>query len=98
MKTQNQFGKLTPAFDTIDEVVASTTQHLESMAKPVRQSFAERYPTIFMLLAASGASATFLGFERLLTSINILDKYPSLIMILGISILIFTGTLYKKLK
>ncbi len=88
--------KQTP--NSIDAVVEEVSTRLETLTSPIRTSFASRYPTIFMLLTTMGATATFLGFEHLLTSIALFSDHPSLILILGISILTFTGTLYKKLS
>ncbi len=64
---------------------------------PVRQSIIRRFPVLFMLLVSLGASATFLGLEKMITRYDLLNNSPELILLLGITILIFTGRLYKKL-
>jgi hypothetical protein len=88
----------TKTLDTLDTTVTSTSQQLEQALLPVRESFAARYPTLFSLLATFGVATTFLGFEQLLLSSQLLQQYPLLIFSLGVSILALTGTLYKKLK
>ncbi|MFN3692653.1 MAG: hypothetical protein ACK4SL_00965 [Candidatus Paceibacteria bacterium] len=41
---------------------------------------------------------TFVGFEQLPLTADILERHPMLILVLGIAILVLTGTLYKKLS
>ncbi len=93
----------------VKEIVSNTAENslrqLQSAAKvldeavsPVRKNFAQRHPTLFALLVTLGASATFLGFEQLLLSATLLQRHPGIILGIGICILAFTGTLYKKLS
>lgn len=70
---------------------------LNTYVVPVRQSIIKRFPVLFALLVSFGATATFLGLEKIITRYQFLDNSPELILLLGITILVFTGKLYKKL-
>lgn len=85
------------ALDTIDTTVTTTTKKLDDFVAPARTSFASRYPTVFSILATLGVAMTFLGIEQLLLASSLLERYPILILALGVGLLILTGTLYKKL-
>lgn len=62
-----------------------------------KQSVFERFPLIFTLLGAFGLVATFYGFERLIDKVDLLANNPLILLGVGVSILVITGTLYKKL-
>ncbi len=79
--------------ETVDGAVKSTDKFIE----PLRKTGFKRFPTLFMLLTTFGATATFFGIERVIADIVWLDSHPVAILVLGVSILIFTGRLYKKL-
>lgn len=70
---------------------------LNTYVVPVRQSIIKRFPVLFALLVSFGATATFLGLEKIITRYQFFDNSPELILLLGITILVFTGKLYKKL-
>lgn len=88
---------VTTSLDTLDTKVKTTTSQFDRLVDPARSTFAKRYPTIFSLLVTLGVIMTFLGVEQLLLSSAILERYPALILGLGIGLLALTGTLYKKL-
>lgn len=52
--------------DTIDEAVKNTDKIIE----PIRKTGFKRFPALFMLLTTFGATATFLGMERIITDIT----------------------------
>jgi len=62
-----------------------------------RQSAFERFPLLFTLLATFGVVATLYGFEHLIDRIHWLANNPVVSLLVGLAILIFTGSLYKKL-
>ena len=62
-----------------------------------REGVFSRFPLLFTLLGAFGLVATFYGFEHLIDSIDPLADNPILLLTVGISTLIVTGSLYKKL-
>ncbi|HMO78338.1 MAG TPA: hypothetical protein PKA42_01785 [Candidatus Paceibacterota bacterium] len=70
---------------------------LNNYVVPVRQSILKRFPVLFAFLVSFGATATFLGLERLIIRYQFLNNSPELILLLGITILFLTGKLYKKL-
>lgn len=57
----------------------------------------DRFPLLFTLLGSFGLVATFYGFEHLIDKSVLLSENPLILLGLGVSTLIFTGTLYKKL-
>lgn len=91
-------GPATKVLDTVDTVVSGTGATIEHHVSPVRNSVLKRFPVLFSLLTTFGVAATFLGFEQLILKSNLLDKYPELILALGVIILVFTGKIYKKLS
>lgn len=86
------------AFDTFDTVTRTATKEIDSYLAPARESILKRFPVLFSLLVTFGLATTFLGFEKIVSQISFLDQNPLLLLILGVSILAATGTLYKKLK
>lgn len=62
-----------------------------------RQNAVQRFPLIFTLMAAFGLVATFYGFEHLIDKIDPLADNPFILLVVGITTLAITGTLYKKL-
>ena len=85
-------------FDTVSTIVTKTTTSVDGYIAPVRKSVLERFPVLFSLLVTFGVTTTFLGFEKIIAQIDVLDRNPFLVLILGMGILASTGTLYKKLK
>ncbi len=83
---------------TVENIVTKTTTTVDSYIAPVRTSALKKYPILFSLLVTFGVATTFLGFEKLVSAVGFLDRNPLLLLIVGISILAVTGTLYKKLN
>ena len=63
-----------------------------------RRAALERFPLMFGLLATVGIIATFSGLTRLSTQVDWLNRNPWFLLLFGLSMLILTGTLYKKLQ
>lgn len=84
--------------DTVDGVVSKATKNINGYITPIRTSVLTRFPIVFSLLTTFGVATTFLGFEKLVSNISFFEQHPFLMLILGISILAATGTLYKKLS
>lgn len=63
-----------------------------------RQNILSRYPLLFSFLVTFGVVAVWYGFEAMINMIPFLAGRPILVFFLGIIILLFTGTLYKKLS
>lgn len=83
--------------DTTDKVSGQMNRTFNQYVEPVRTSVLKRYPVLFSLLVAFGIATTYYAFEKILSQFEILNRYPWLILLLGISVLAFTGRLYKKL-
>lgn len=70
---------------------------LTGKAKNFRDSAFTRFPVIFVLLSTFGLVATLYGFEKVIDDISFFSEHPRLILVAGLLMLAFTGTLYKKL-
>jgi len=62
------------------------------------QNTLKKYPVTFSLIVLFGVIAVLHGFERIIDEIAFLDENPFIIFLVGLAILIFTGSLYKKLN
>lgn len=82
---------------TISEVVQKTEEKLEDVVAPVRKSVIKRFPTLFLLLVTLGITATTTGMQQILLEFQLLQEHPSIVLIIGLALLVLTGTLYKKL-
>jgi|CXWL01.1.fsa_nt_gi hypothetical protein len=80
-------------YTEIENVVTSTGKMIE----PVRRSLFKRFPVTLTLFVTFGIAATFFGIERIIAEITWLNEHPTAILLMGLSILIFTGKLYQKL-
>lgn len=56
-----------------------------------------RFPLVFLLLGTFGVVTTYYGLQHLLAKIPLIANNPVIALLTGLSILVFTGTLYKKL-
>lgn len=56
-----------------------------------------RFPLVFTLLGTFGLVATFYGFNHLIDRVPLLANNPFITLAVGLSVLILTGTLYRKL-
>lgn len=63
-----------------------------------RDKAAVRFPLVFGLAASFGLVSTFYGFEALINKVDWLYNNPWLMLLVGVSTLIATGTAYKKLN
>lgn len=88
----------TATFNSVDATIVRAAQGTDTYIAPIRTSVLKRFPIIFSLLTTFGVATTFLGFEKIVSNITFLDQHPFVMLILGISILATTGTLYKKLS
>ncbi len=72
---------------------------LESLHRLIeqRKSVFRRFPLVFTLLGTFGVVCTFYGFNKILAKIPLIAHNPYIALVIGVIILLFTGTLYKKL-
>ena len=83
--------------ETLSRTIMDTEKRIDRAVEPVREEVFRRFPVLFILLVAFGITATITGMEELLLQVGILKSNPVLLLIIGLSLLIFTGRLYKKL-
>jgi hypothetical protein len=69
---------------------------LKKLQKERRVAF-KRFPVIFTLLVTFGTVITFSGISRLIAKVPLLYNNPVITLLVGVLILLFTGTLYKRL-
>ena len=84
-----------------DRIIATIQKELRREIKRLvvrRQSVFDRFPLIFTLLVAVGGVATFSGINKLVEKVDWLSRNPWWLLGFGLSILVLTGTLYKKLR
>lgn len=62
-----------------------------------RNNVFKQLPLVFTLLGTFGLVATFYGLQHIIEKIPVLANDPYLTLGIGLLILLFTGTLYKKL-
>ena len=62
-----------------------------------RDTVFSRFPLLFTILGTFGVVATFYGLQHILEKIPLIANDPYIALGLGITILLFTGTLYKRL-
>ncbi len=69
---------------------------VERLSKSKQTAF-HRFPLLFAMLAAFGIVITNNGIQGLINKVDWLDNNPFITLFVGVLILLFTGTLYKKL-
>lgn len=57
-----------------------------------------RYPLLFSLLGTFGVAAILYGFETMLDEIPYFHERPMIPLVIGVAILVGTGTLYKRIE
>jgi hypothetical protein len=73
-----------------------TSKIISTLRKEKRSNF-KRYPLFFTLLTAFGVVITYNGIHGLIEKVEWLNRNPIIPLIVGILILLSTGTIYKKL-
>ena len=78
---------------------------VEDLTAKINQLFSEkgknvfsRYPLLFALLIVFGVTMVTQGIKDLLSEISFFQDKPLTMLLIGLLILIITGTLYKKLE
>ena len=84
-------------WDIIKRVEELTSRINDIFGKKTRP-FLTRYPLLFTMLVIFGAVMISEGMKELVSEISFLHDHPFVMMLVGILVLIVTGTLYKKLK
>lgn len=62
------------------------------------QPVLRRYPLLFAFLLVFSIASILHGFDVIVDRYELFDKYPVILMAVGVVTLILTGTLYESLK
>lgn len=86
------------------EISLDVLKHVEALSEQVNSMMASRtksvlrrYPLTFALLTLAGIIAVSEGVKDIIEEVGFLSGHPWRLLILGLFILVVTGTLYKKL-
>lgn len=89
-----KFTKKIPDLESINKVTEGVNKHVAN----ARQSTFKRFPRLFLMLSTFGFVLLLHGFEQTVSQIDLFQEQPFLILLIGIGLLFFTGTLYKKME
>ncbi len=80
-------------------------QSVENIVKEVHDTTSKytepvlaRYPLLFAFLVIFSASMIMKGFEKMMSKVTFLQEHPVLLLLTGVVLLTFTGSLYKWLN
>lgn len=76
-----------------EEVTAELNKLFHKKSRP----FLYRYPVLFALFVIFGATLVSQGIKELIFEVPFFNGHPFVMLIVGILVLIITGTLFKKL-
>jgi len=94
MNNLKQTEKIKKEIKKIESIGANFSDKFRS----TRDSAFTRFPLLFLLLSTFGLVATFYGFEKVIDQIPFFIEKPHMVLLTGITILLATGALYKKLS
>lgn len=77
--------------------VVELEEHVIHRLAESRNNAVAKFPLLFTMLTTFGIVATFYGFEHIIDNVEWLSENPVLLLTVGLSSLILTGALYKKL-
>lgn len=78
----------------IEDLTKQLNDHIEKQGKGVFK----RYPVTFALLATFGITAVSSGIKEIVEGMETFNQHPLALLFIGIVVLIFTGSLFKKLS
>lgn len=78
--------------------IENLTQEVHALAEEHGKHVFQKYPLTFGLLVAFGGAALLNGLKGMVEQIQFLNENPFYVFLGGAAILLFTGTLYKKLS
>ena len=82
--------------DPIEEA-EKIVRDLNSIASKHARPILRRYPLVFAFLITFGVAAILDGLKFFLEKIEFFKENPSVLILIGIIVLLLTGTLYKVL-
>ena len=77
--------------------VEKIVRNVHNEAGKYTQPVLKRYPLIFSFLSVFSVAAILDGFRMLSEEIDLFEKYPFILIVIGVTTLFLTGTLYKTL-
>lgn len=78
--------------------IEHTAMRVDNFMKNKTRGVFNKYPITFSFLVLFGVMSVLHGFDEIIFKIPLLNKNPILVFIAGLVILIFTGSLYKRLQ
>lgn len=78
--------------------IEELTEQVHLLSEKRATSAFTRYPFLFSLLVTFGFVAVVDGFGGITASIPYLSDRPWLVLVIGLVVLLFTGSLYRKLS
>lgn len=78
----------------IERLIREMHDGAGSYTRPVLQ----RYPLLFAFLITFGVASVLHGFDLVTDEIEIFHEHPMYLVLIGVLVLLLTGTLYKKLE
>jgi hypothetical protein len=70
---------------------------IEGLAKR-RDSAEAKFPLTTALLVTFGVVSVFYGFEKIIDKIDFLSRNPIILLLIGLTTLVVTGAVHKKLS
>ena len=95
-KMDNQKGVFEETAETLSSAMSAAEDTIERNVAPMRKEIWKRFPVLFLLLVTLGITSTVIGLEQILLQVEFLKANPSALLIIGLALLVLTGTLYKK--
>ena len=93
-KKQNELEKIV---DTVEKTIETIENHSEEVIRPVRETLFKRFPITFVLIVAFGVSAVITSSELLFMKIEFFVAHPSVLLLIGLTVLAATGKFRQKL-
>jgi len=84
--------------ESVHGVISEVEHEMEQRIAPVRKNLIERFPALFLLTVTMGLSLVIYSMELIFSQWAWVVNYPWIALGIGLSILLATGTLYKKLS
>jgi hypothetical protein len=78
--------------------IEQVTMRLNKIMDGKTQGVFNRYPLTFSFLVLFGVMSVLHGYDAVIFKIPFLNNHPVLVFIIGLLILILTGSLYKRLQ
>ncbi len=78
----------------VENIVKSIPDQAEKHAQPVLS----RYPLTFAFLVTFSVAAIMEGFKGIIKEIPFFQQYPFSLIVIGMILLLLTGTLYKSFQ